>query len=86
MADPMSARYRKTRYGWEPRGAWDKPLAAAAPSPQEAAEGLISRLVDETAACGCSPKNAVKYWDWILRRDVKAGRGAHAGTDPPGEA
>ena len=74
MTDPMSGSYRKTRYGWEPRGVWDKPLAPIGPPPRQAAEDLISRLVGETVGCGVPLKSAVKYWDYILRHARPAGR------------
>ena len=68
MSTPdMGARYRRTRYGWEPAGCWDAPVAVPEPSRHLKAEQLVAGLVAQTIATGCSLKSAVKWWDYILR-------------------
>lgn len=62
----MGGRYKKTRYGWEPVQDW-----GASPvllDPQAEAQQVILGLVTETVTCGCSPKRAARYWDYILRK------------------
>ena len=64
----MAGKYRETQYGWEPVQDWS--LTPEQPDPQAEAERIIHGLVMETVACGVPLNRAVKWWDYILRREA----------------
>ncbi len=59
MFDP-GPRYRRTRYGWEPLGAFPP----AHPIPATGTEAAIA-YIQELTDLGIPPKRAVKYWGYI---------------------
>lgn len=65
--DPApTARYKHTRHGWEPAGAFPPPE----PVPLPAREHLL-RLIQETINHGVTPRRAIKWWTYILSRHNK---------------
>lgn len=55
--DNPGPRYRRTRWGWEPVGAFPPPAPVQPAGPEPAL-----RFIQDTIDCGVPPKRAVKWW------------------------